>query len=204
MPITPQQLSQIIPDNQYVDQWCEALNKFLPDYKINTVQREAAFLSQCAHESAGFTALQENLNYQAASLMRVWPTHFPTIEIATQYAHHPEQIADRAYANRMGNGDEASGDGWKFRGRGLIQLTGRSNYTAFGNTVNMTPDQVIEYVQTFDGAVQTACWFWNTNNLNQYADVNNIQTITQRINGGLNGLDDRIARYNLAQQALGA
>lgn len=204
MPITPEQLSQIIPGNQYVDQWCEALNKILPDYEINTPQREAAFLSQCAHESAGFTALQENLNYRAESLMRVWPKHFPTMEIATQYAHHPEQIANRAYANRMGNGDEASGDGWKFRGRGLIQLTGRANYTAFGTTVNMTPDQVIEYVQTFDGAVQTACWFWKTNNLNQYADVNNIQTITQRINGGLNGLDDRIAKYNLAQQVLGA
>lgn len=204
MPITPEQLGQIIPGNQYVDQWCDALNKILPDYEINTPQREAAFLSQCAHESAGFTALQENLNYRAESLMRVWPKHFPTMEIANQYAYHPEQIANRAYANRMGNGDEASGDGWKFRGRGLIQLTGRANYTAFGTTVNMTPDQVIEYVQTFDGAVQTACWFWNTNNLNQYADVNNIQTITQRINGGLNGLDDRIARYNLAQQALGA
>jgi len=204
MPITPEQLGQIIPGNQYVDQWCDALNKILPDYEINTPQREAAFLSQCAHESAGFTALQENLNYRAESLMRVWPKHFPTMEIANQYAYHPEQIANRAYANRMGNGDEASGDGWKFRGRGLIQLTGRANYTAFGTTVNMTPDQVIEYVQTFDGAVQTACWFWKTNNLNQYADVNNIQTITQRINGGLNGLDDRIARYNLAQQALGA
>ena len=204
MPITPEQLSQIIPGNQYVDQWCDALNKILPDYEINTSQREAAFLSQCAHESAGFTALQENLNYRAESLMRVWPKHFPTMEIANQYAYHPEQIANRAYANRMGNGDEASGDGWKFRGRGLIQLTGRANYTAFGTTVNMTPDQVIEYVQTFDGAVQTACWFWKTNNLNQYADVNNIKTITQRINGGLNGLDDRIAKYNLAQQVLGA
>jgi len=204
MPITPQQLSQLIPGNRYVDQWCEALNKILPDYEINTLQREAAFIAQCAHESAGFTALQENLNYKAESLMRVWPRYFPTMEIANQYAHHPEQIANRAYANRMGNGDEASGDGWKFRGRGLIQLTGRANYTAFGTTVNMTPDQVIEYVQTFDGAVQTACWFWNTNNLNQYADVNNIKTITQRINGGLNGLDDRIAKYNLAQQVLGA
>ena len=102
MPITPEQLSQIIPGNQYVDQWCDALNKILPDYGIDTPQRQAAFLAQCAHESAGFTALQENLNYRAESLMRVWPRYFPTMEIATQYAHHPEPIANRAYANRMG------------------------------------------------------------------------------------------------------
>jgi putative chitinase len=204
MQITPQQLGACIGNNPYLDQWTDALNKILPDYGIDTTQREAAFVSQCAHESAGFTALQENLNYRAESLMRVWPKYFPTIEIATQYAHHPEQIANRAYANRMGNGNEASGDGWKFRGRGLIQLTGRANYTAFATTVNMTPDQVVEYAETFDGAVQTACWFWNTNNLNRYADVNDIKTMTQRINGGLNGLDDRVAKYNLAQQVLGA
>jgi len=204
MDITQEQLGACIGNNPYLNQWCDALNKILPDYEINTPQREAAFLSQCAHESAGFTALQENLNYRAESLMRVWPKHFPTIQIATQYAHHPEQIANRAYANRMGNGNEASGDGWKFRGRGLIQLTGRANYTAFATTANMTPDQVVEYAETFDGAVQTACWFWNTNNLNRYADVNDIKTMTQRINGGLNGLDDRVAKYNLAQQVLGA
>jgi putative chitinase len=204
MPITPQQLSQIIPGNQYVDHWCEALNKILPDYEINTPQREAAFLAQCAHESAGFTALQENLNYKAESLMRVWPRYFPTIEIANQYAHHPEQIADRAYANRMGNGDEASGDGWRYCGRGLIQLTGKDNYQAFADSIQTPLEQIPEFLGTFEGAIQSACWFWDTNNLNQYADSGDITTMTKRINGGVLGLQDRINHYNHALQVLTA
>jgi len=217
MAISQEQLAQILPGNPNLDHWCQALNKILPDYDINTPQREAAFLSQCAHESGNFTQLSENLNYSAQGLANTWPGRFAVKgadgnavkpytpnELATSIQRNPELIANNVYANRMGNGSVESGDGWKFRGRGLIQITGRANYTAFAATVNMTPDQVVEYAETFDGAVQTACWFWNTNNLNQYADVNNIKTITQRINGGLNGLDDRIAKYNLAKQVLGA
>ena len=168
MPITPEQLSQIIPGNQYVDQWCEALNKILPDYGIDTPQRQAAFLAQCAHESAGFTALQENLNYRAESLMRVWPRYFPTMEIATQYAHHPEPIANRAYA------------------------------------IETLLEQIPEFLATFEGAIQSAAWFWDTNNLNQYADSGDITTMTRRINGGVLGLDDRIKHYNHALQVLTA
>jgi len=217
MAISQEQLAQILPGNPCLDHWCEALNKILPNYDINTPQREAAFLSQCAHESGNFTQLSENLNYSAQGLANTWPGRFAVKgadgnavkpytpnELATSIQRNPELIANNVYANRMGNGSVESGDGWKFRGRGLIQLTGLANYTAFAATVNMTPDQVVGYAETFDGAVQTACWFWNTNNLNQYADVNNIKTITQRINGGLNGLDDRIAKYNLAKQVLGA
>jgi putative chitinase len=199
--LTLEQLKQIIPGNPYVEQWCEALNKLLPDYEINTPQRMAAFLAQCAHESGGFTALQENLNYQAASLSRVWPSRFPP-GIAEQYAHNPEAIANRAYCDRMGNGNEASGDGWRYCGRGLIQLTGKDNYTAFADSIGVTPEQVSEYLTTFEGAVQSACWFWENNNLNAYADQHDWTTISHKVNGGSEGLEDRVAYSNHALQVM--
>jgi putative chitinase len=201
MPITTEQLAQIIPGNQYVDPWCEALNKILPDYDINSVNRISAFLGETYVESAGYTALHENLNYQAASLCRVWPSHF-TPDIADQYAHNPEKIANRAYAGRMGNGDEASGDGWKFCGRGLIQITGRSNYQAFADSVGMNLDDVPAFLQTFEGAIQSACWFWENNNLNSWADAWNIKKISQIINGGELGLAERIQHCDQARQVL--
>lgn len=204
MEITREQLAQIIPKNLYIDQWCDALNKILPDYSIDTPERVAAFLAQCGHESGGFTFLKENLNYRAESLVRTWPRHFPTMDIATQYARQPERIANRAYANRMGNSDESSGDGWRYAGKGLIQLTGRNNYAAFANSIGMPLEEVPAYLETFDGAVQSACWFWDTNRLNQFADSGDIDTMTRRINGGLHGIDDRKARYNQALSVLGA
>ena len=199
MEIRQDQLAQILPGNPYVDHWCEALNKILPDYDISTPQRVAAFLAQTAHESGGYTALHENLNYQAASLCRVWPSHF-TADIADQYAHNPERIANRAYAGRMGNGDEASGDGWNFCGRGLLQVTGRVNYQAFADSLQMNIADVPAFLQTFEGAVQSACWFWENNNLNQYADSGDFVTMTKKINGGTLGLDDRQHRYLQAMQ----
>ena len=199
MEIRQDQLAQILPGNPYVDHWCEALNKILPDYDISTPQRVAAFLAQTAHESGGYTALHENLNYQAASLCRVWPSHF-TADIADQYAHNPERIANRAYAGRMGNGDEASGDGWNFCGRGLLQVTGRVNYQAFADSVGMDINDVPAFLQTFEGAVQSACWFWENNNLNAYADSGDFVTMTKKINGGTLGLDDRQHRYLQAMQ----
>ena len=199
---TADHLQQIIPQNQHVEHWFEALEKILPDYDINSPQRVAAFLAQCAHESGGFNAIQENLNYRAETLSKVWPRLFPA-DIAQQYAHHPEQIANRAYANRMGNGDEASGDGFKFCGRGLIQLTGRANYTAFANSIDTPVDQITDFLQTFEGCVQSACWFWEANNLNQYADSGDILTMTKRINGGTLGLEDRQAHYQHALQVFG-
>jgi putative chitinase len=204
MEITQEQLQQIIPNNPYVDHWCEALNAILPDYEINTPERVASFLAQCAHESGGFKFLKENLNYRAASLRKVFSKYFPTDELAAQYANQPERIANRVYANRMGNGDEYSGDGFHFCGRGLIQLTGRKNYTAFANDTGMSVDEVPGYLETFEGAVQSACWFWNNNNLNQYADADDIETMTRRINGGINGLEDRKKHYEHAKQVLGA
>jgi putative chitinase len=207
MQITRDQLQQIIPKNPYIDQWCIALNQLLPDYGIDTPQRVAAFLAQCAHESGGFVFLKENLNYRAASLRKVFPKYFPTDALAEEYASKPnkaEAIANRVYANRMGNGDEASGDGYRYCGRGLIQLTGKNNYTAFADSIETTPEEVSEYLETFEGAVQSACWFWETNNLNQYADNNDILTMTKRINGGTIGLADRTNHYHHALEVFGA
>jgi putative chitinase len=204
MDLTLDQLKQILPKNPYVEHWYTALSQLFPDYEINTPQRIAAFLAQCVHESGGFLFLKENLNYKAESLMRVWPKYFPTIEVAKSYEKQPEKIANRAYANRMGNGDEESGDGWKFCGRGLIQLTGKTNYTWFAASIGITADDASEYLQTFEGAAQSACWFWETNNLNTFADAGDLETMTKRINGGTLGLDDRIQHYNNIKTILGA
>jgi putative chitinase len=200
---TSEQLAQIIPNNPYVTEWYNALSRILPDYEINTVPRVAAFLAQCAHESGNFTALKENLNYTAASLSRVWPSRFPP-DIAEQYAHNPEMIANRAYCDRMGNGPEASGDGWRYAGKGLIQLTGKDNYTRFAESIETPVEELPEYLGTFEGAVQSACWFWESNNLNQFADASDMLTLTKRINGGTIGLDDRIKHYQHACHVLGA
>jgi len=201
MEITQQQLAQILPGNPYIEHWMDALNKILPDYDISTPQRVAAFLGETYVESAGYTALHENLNYTAQSLCRVWPSHF-TADIADQYAHNPERIANRAYAGRMGNGDEASGDGWNFCGRGLIQVTGRNNYQAFADSLQMNIADVPAFLQTFEGAIQSATAFWETNNLNQFADSWNIQKLSIKINGGELGLPERIAQCNHALQVL--
>lgn len=199
---TQEKLKAIIGNNPYIDHWYEALCKILPDYEINTVPRVAAFLAQTAHESGGYKALRENLNYKAESLMRVWPRYFPDIATAQHYAHNQEAIANRAYANRMGNGDEASGDGWRYCGRGLIQLTGKSNYQAFAESIETPVEEIPEYLGTFEGAIQSGCWFWESNNLNQYADKGDILTMTKRINGGTLGLADRQKHYDHAIHVL--
>ena len=204
--ITQEQLKQLLPKNPYVTHWHKALEQLFPDYEINTPQRMAAFIAQCAHESGGFTALVENLNYRWQSLRKVFPKYFPTDELAQDYANRPnkqEAIANRIYASRMGNGDEASGDGYRYRGRGLIQLTGKSNYTWFAASLEITPEEAAEYMGTFEGAAQSACWFWETNKLNQWADKGDILTLTKRINGGTIGLDDRIKHYEHALHVLG-
>jgi putative chitinase len=201
--LTQEQLAQIIPGNSYVEHWYKSLAQACPDYDINTPQRLAAFLAQCGHESGGFTAIKENLNYKAESLCRVWPRYFNAGN-ANDYAHNQEKIANRAYASRMGNGDEASGDGYRFCGRGLIQLTGRSNYQAFADSLGEDINNLPDYLATFEGCVQSACWFWEANNLNKWADAGDIEKMTKIINGGTLGLDDRTARYHRALQILGA
>jgi putative chitinase len=206
MELTKQQLKELLPKNPYIDHWYSALAQLLPDYEINTAQRIAAFIAQCSHESGGFTALQENLNYKPATLRKLFGKYFPTDALAEEYCAKPnkqEAIASRIYANRMGNGDEASKEGYKYRGRGLIQLTGKSNYIAFADSLEITPEEASDYLATFEGAAQSACWFWEANNLNQWADKGDIVTLTKRINGGTIGLEDRIKHYEHALHVLG-
>ena len=198
---TLDQLKEIVPKNQYIDDWYNALVAILPEYEIETPHRVAAFLAQCAHESGNFRFIKENLNYRWQSLRKVFPKYFPNDEIAQRYAAMPnrqEAIANRIYANRMGNGPEESGDGFRYCGRGLIQLTGKENYSWFAASLEMPVEEVPEYLGTFEGAVQSACWFWEQNNLNQWADKGDILTLTKRINGGTIGLEDRIKHYEHA------
>jgi len=204
MELTLDQLKQLLPKNPYVDHWHHALSQLLPDYDINTPQRIAAFVAQCSHESGGFVALKENLNYRAVTLRKIFPKYFPTDELANAFAGKPEMIANRVYASRMGNGDEHSGDGFRYCGRGLIQLTGKSNYQAFADSLEMNVEDVPDYLSTFEGAAQSACWFWESNNLNQWADKGDILTLTKRINGGTIGLEDRIKHYDHAMHILQA
>jgi putative chitinase len=200
------QLKQIIPNNPYIDHWYEALCEILPDYDIDTKPRVAAFLAQCAHESGGFRAIKENLNYRPETLIKLFKKYFDLIT-AQQYCAMPnkqEAIANRIYANRMGNGPEESGDGYRYCGRGLIQLTGKDNYTRYAQSTEQTVESASEHLTTFEGCVQSAAWFWEANNLNQYADSGDILTMTKRINGGTIGLEDRIKHYNHALEVLGA
>ena len=207
MNLTLAQLRQLLPKNPYVEHWHSALEQLLPDYNIDTPQRIAAFIAQCSHESAGFTALKENLNYKAATLRKIFPKYFPTDDLAAHYASLPnkqEAIANKVYANRMGNGPEESGDGYRFCGRGLIQLTGRDNYSWFAASLDISVEEAGEYLQTFEGAAQSACWFWETNSLNRWADAGDIVMLTKKINGGTIGLEDRKKHYEHALHVLGA
>ena len=203
---TKAHLGEIISDNP--DNWYDALCELLPKYGITTERRVAHFLSQCAHESGGFKRLEENLNYSAKALRAVFGRYFgdaPKAD-ADEYARNPEMIANRVYNDtyrkyKMGNVNE--GDGWRFRGRGLKQLTGRYNYTKFGESVGMTAEEAAEYVATPAGAIESACWFWDTNNLNEIADTDNVVKMTKKINGGNIGLEDRQKRYVHALKVLG-
>lgn len=195
---TEDKLAHIIPNAKGgVSEWFNELNELLPVFGINTVARVAAFVAQTAHESGGYKALTENLNYSGDALCRVWPKHF-NADNKDHYNRNPEAIANRAYRNRMGNGDEETGDGWAYRGRGLIQLTGKDNYSKFAEYAGMAVEDAPAYIETPRGAVHSACWFWYVNDLNTYADAGDFTGMTKRINGGTIGLDDRIKHYNEA------
>jgi len=203
---TKAHLAEIISDN--ADNWYDALCELLPKYGITTERRVAHFLSQCAHESGGFKRLEENLNYSAKALRSVFGRYFgePPKANADEYARNPEMIANRVYNDayrkyKMGNTQE--GDGYRFRGRGLKQLTGRENYTRFGASVGMTAEEAAEYVATPAGAIESACWYWNSRNLNEIADTDNVVAMTKKINGGTIGLEDRQKRYAHALKVLG-
>lgn len=188
---TKEKLAKCVSRNKDVANLFAALEQVLPKYNITTVERVAAFLAQCGHESADFTTLKENLNYSAEGLSKVFPKRFPSVAAAQPYHRQPEKIANKIYADRMGNGPEASGDGFKFRGRGAIQLTGKENYTKFANSIGKSLDETVAYTETLAGAIESACWFWNVNKLNDIADKKDIVTLTKRINGGTIGLEDR-------------
>lgn len=203
---TLDQLKKIVPNNPYIEHWYEALCQILPDYDITSKVRVAAFLAQCAHESGGFKSIKENLNYRPETLVKLFSKYFD-LATAQRYCSKPnkqEAIANRMYANRMGNGPEESGDGYRYCGRGLIQLTGHDNYQAYADATGQTVEEASEHMTTFEGCVQSACWFWEANSLNKWADIGDMVTLTKKINGGTIGLDDRIKHYNHAMEVLGA
>jgi putative chitinase len=205
--ITVDQLRAMIPTNKEVEAWCEELNKALPKYDITTDQRIAGFISQCAHESMDFNAMSENLNYREETLNKVFPRYFgPGKRNAAEYARNPEKIANYVYMDEFRTsklGNVHPGDGWRFRGRGLKQLTGRDNYTRFAKDYDLTAEEAAVWVETKEGALASALWFWNTNKLNAIADTGNVAALTKKINGGDIGLADRQARYAKAMAALG-
>ena len=205
-----EQLAQLIPGNKEVDAWYEALVAVMPKYGINTERRAAHFISQCAHESNNFRSLQENLNYSEKALKAVFGRYFGDAPKANaaEYARNPEKIANYVYQDEFRSargqlGNTQTGDGWRFCGRGLKQLTGRNNYERFGKTVGMSADDAATYVATEKGAVESACWFWGANNLNSIADTDDVTKMTKVINGGNIGLADRQQRYAKAMEVFG-
>lgn len=188
--VTPQLIKLSAPETRIPKDWADVFNRWLEIYGFTSRPNIAMILSQTAHESSGFTRLTENLNYSASLLRKTWPKRYTTA-LANAHARKPELIANHTYGDRLGNINP--GDGYKFRGRGLIQLTGRSNYTNFAKSIGITPDAAITYLQTADGAVHSSLWFWQTNSLSLLES--NVEAATRKINGGYNGLDDRKARY---------
>jgi putative chitinase len=181
------------------EEWIDAINTTFETFGIETPEQQASFLGQCGHESAGFTALVENLNYKAESLCKVWPKRFPSLEMAQPYHRNPEAIANHVYANRMGNGNEDSGEGFLYRGRGLIQLTGKANYQACSEALGVDLVSDPDAVSTPMYAALSAGWFWSTHHLNNIAE--DIVAVTKKINGGTIGLEDRVARTQRALEA---
>lgn len=200
---TKEQIRVILKNNSKWEEWADALLEILPKYDIVTVNRVTGFISQCAHESLDFRVLEENLNYSEKGLNRTFSKYFRRAGVpASEYARQPEKIANYVYGNRLGNGDVSSGDGWRFRGGGLIQLTGRYNYTKFGESIGMSAEDAADYVRTRNGAIESACFFWKTNNLNSYCDRGDVRRLSKRINGGDNGMEDRINRWNTIKNIL--
>jgi putative chitinase len=190
-------VAEMLKGNKNIDGWYNAMVKILPKYEINSPNRIAGFMAQCGHESVNFTVLEENLNYSAETLEKLFSKYFSKAgRNAADYAKKPEKIANIIYASRMGNGDTASGDGWKHRGRGIIQLTGNENYTNFGNSIGKSVDEVIEYLKTIEGALESACWYWNSRKINAVCDANDITKMSKLVNGGTIGLAERKKHYD--------
>ena len=197
--VTANQLQQLHID----EKWVEPLNETFNRFQILTPRQQAAFIGQCGHECGNFRILEENLNYKAATLMRRWPKRFPTLEFANQYVGNPKKIANMVYASRMGNRDEASGDGYQFRGRGCIQTTGSANYFHAGKALGVDFILNPDLVATPQYAALTAGYFWSTHGCNALAEAADWVKLTKKINGGTIGLDDRIKHTNHALAVLG-
>jgi putative chitinase len=207
--LTAKQLAGIMPSCPDPEAWAQALSSAMEQFEITTPSRIAAFLAQLAHESGQLTRLSENLNYSAKRLTQVWPNRFPTLEKAAQYEKNPQKLANYVYAMRLGNGDEASGDGWNYRGRGPIQLTGRGNYRAAGLGIGLPLENEPGQLEYPGPAALSAAWFWKSHGLNELADDQNddnnsedFKTITKRINGGLVGYKERLALWETAKDVL--
>ena len=183
------------------EKWLDPLNATFAKYDISTPKRQAGFIGQCQHESGNFKILEENLHYKAESLMKVWPSRFPDLDTASKYANNPQLIANKVYSGRMGNVED--GDGWKYHGRGLIQLTGKDNYANCGSGLGVDLLSNPEWVATPEYAALSAGWFWNKKGLNDLADTGDYETMTKRINGDVLGLDDRKAKIAKAREILG-
>ena len=200
--ITSEQFAHLFPRAQDPASWVESMANVFPTYEINTPHRIAAFLAQCGHESGGWTVFEENLNYSAQGLCTTFKKYFSSLDVANLYARKPEKIANRVYGSRMGNGPEESGDRYKYRGRGPIQLTGKDNYRAFSKEMFEDWENLFEnpdwVTSDRDFALMSAIWFWNKNKLNVQADSGDIKLMTKKINGGYIGLEDRIKHYNEA------
>ena len=181
--------------------WLAPLEETFAKYDLSNSLRQAAFIGQCQHESNNFKTLEENLHYSAHGLMATWPSRFPNADVANQFANNPEKIANKVYAGRMGNTEE--GDGWAYHGRGLIQLTGRDNYSRCGQALGYALLTNPELLLQPKYAALSAGWFWNKGNLNPLADAKDYETMTKRINGGTLGLDDRKAKIAKALSVLG-
>lgn len=201
--ITEAKLKACMPTIKDSAEWADLMNKFLPLYGVNTPARIAMFIAQCGHEASDFTVFSENLNYSADNLRKVWPNRF-NVATAAIYARKPEKIANRVYADRMGNGNEASGDGWTFKGRGLIQITGKANYAAFAGSSALSLVRAVSYLETKEGALKSALWFWGEHSLNALSDHQNVLAVTKIINGGTFGLSDRQTRFSKALKVFSA
>ena len=203
--VTVAQLQRIFPKAKAANlaAFCDEINEAAVEFEIDSPRRLAAFLAQCAHESGLFAHVRENLNYSAQGLHGIWPKRFPTVASAQPYHRNPQKIANKVYADRMGNGSEASGDGWSYRGRGLIQLTGKSNYIACSAGLEYDVVADPDYLETTEGAARSAAWYWYSRNLNKWADLGDIKTMTKLINGGYIGLEEREHFYHAALNVLG-
>lgn len=193
--LTESSLKNILPLNKNYAAWLNPLNCGFIKTNITSPGAISMFMAQCSHESKQFTTLVENLNYSADGLMKIFPKYFKTIQVASEYARQPEKIANKIYANRMGNGPEESGDGWKYRGKSILQCTGKNNHAGFAVYSKMKMNEVCAYLLTIEGSVEFALYFWEINKLTKLIELKDVPTATKIINGGIIGLEHRTSEY---------